>query len=279
MNELFDSILSLFGVSRGTFLENIADFTPTLLGVAVIYVLWLIFYVVISRVTIKALSKTPMRPALIEIVVNSIFKWTTLIIATIMALGQLGINVTAALAGVGIAGIAIGFAAKETLANVLSGFSIFIDDLYRRGDWVEIAGKYGQVKNITLRTTKIRNLDNIFIIIPNSEVTMHPVTNFSEEGMVRFSVDVSIGYKESIAKAREVLLQSVSAIEGVRAEPSPEVVADKLADSGVTLKVRIWVDDPGTDQKFKFLLNETCKQALDEAGIEIPYPQRDVHMK
>jgi small conductance mechanosensitive channel len=219
-----------------------------------------------------------MQPSLVKVIVRSLFKWAVLIISGIIVLAIVGVNVTAAIAGVGVAGIAIGFAAKETLSNILSGFGIFMDHLYKRGDWVTIADKYGQVKEITLRTTKIRTLDNIFVIVPNAQVTQNPVTNYSEEGMVRISVSIGIAYSESIDKARAALLAATAKIDGVRVEPAPVVVVDELGESSVHLKVRMWVDDAGADPFYRFTLTEVCKKALDEVGITIPFPQRDIHM-
>ncbi len=250
---------------------------PEVLGAVIVVVLFTVFYFLVARLLLRGLERTALVPALQKILVRTIFKGVVVVFAIITLLNQIGIDVTAAIAGVGIVGIAVGLAAKESLANILSGFSIFIDALYAEGDWVEIVGKYGQVKQITLRTTKIRTLDNIFIIIPNAEITQNPVTNFSEEGMVRITAKVGIAYRESIDRAREVLLNAVSKIDGVLTEPRPAVVVDSLGDSSVNLLVRVWVDDAGTDQQYRFLLTETCKKALDEACIEIPFPQRVIH--
>lgn len=275
---MFDTFTA-YGLSQEEFMSSFWSYVPNLIGATFIVLLFFVFYVVTSRLLEKALLKTMMQRSLVKVTVYSLYRWTITLIAFISFLGQLGVNVTAALAGVGVAGIAIGFAAKETLANIMSGFSIFIDRLYQLDDWVEIAGKYGQVKAITLRTTKIRTLDNIFVIVPNAAITTQPVTNFSEDGMVRITAKVGIAYESSIDHAREVLIAAASAIEGVRQDPAPVVQVDELGDSSVNLFVRLWVDDPGTDPRFRFALTEACKKALDEAGITIPFPQRDVHMK
>jgi small-conductance mechanosensitive channel len=268
-----------FGLSQKDLLTGFWSYAPNILAGLLVTFFFITFYLVTSRLLKSALKRTAMQPSLVDVSVHSLYKWAIMIIAIISFLSQLGINVTAALAGVGVVGIAIGFAAKETLANILSGFSIFIDKLYRRGDWVKVAGEYGQVKAITLRTTKIRTLDNIFVIVPNSAITGSPVTNYSEEGMVRITAQVGIAYEESIDIAREVLLAAASNIEGARSEPAPTVVVDELGDSSVNLLVRLWVDDAGTDPFYRFTLTETCKKALDDAGITIPFPQRDVHSK
>ena len=271
-------VFERYGLSQEELVNGFWSYLPNVIAGVLVGAFFVVFYMVTSRLLRAALNRTDMQPSLIDVAVNSLYKWAILIIALISFLSQLGINVTAALAGVGVAGIAIGFAAKETLANILSGFSIFIDKLYRKGDWVTIAGEYGQVKSITLRTTKIRTLDNIFVIVPNAAITAEPVTNYSEEGMVRITAKIGIAYGESIDAAREVLLKATADIEGVRSEPAPAVVVDELADSSVNLLVRVWVDDAGTDPFYRFTLTEACKKALDEAGITIPFPQRDVHM-
>lgn len=259
--------------------EFVLGLVPEVISVLVVSTLFMLFYFVMARVLLTALRKTALARSLQEILVHSIFKWVVVLFALITGLNQVGIDVTAAIAGVGIAGVAFGFAAKESLANILSGFSIFMDKLYVTGDWVEIVGKYGQVRQITLRTTKIRTLDNIFVIVPNAEITQNPVTNFSEEGMVRVSAKVAIGYKESVEAARQVLIAAVGSIEGALTEPPPLVVVDELGDSSVNLLVRMWVADPGTDPFYRYKLTEVCKQALDEAGIEIPFPQRVVYTR
>lgn len=269
--------LNKVGFSQASVTDWFWEFAPSVLAIVLAIVISIIFYYVTARFFKSTLRKTAMRDALIDITVDSLYRWVLIIFVGIFILSQIGVDVTAALAGVGVVGLAIGFAAKETLANIMSGFGIFIDKLYRKGDWVEIAGQYGQVKDITLRTTKIRTLDNIFIILPNASVTNNPVINYSEEGMVRISAKIGIAYKESVDKARSVLLEAVRNIEGVRNEPEPQVVIEELADSSVNLLVRIWVDDAGSDKHFKFELNETCKRALNEAGIEIPFPQRVIH--
>ena len=267
----------MFESLQSQLVDRFSEMTPKLIGVLVIVISYTVLYLLVARLLRKTLQKTSLQTSLQDILVNSLFKWILVLFAIITSLGQLGIDITAALAGVGIVGLAIGFAAQATLGNILAGFSIFMDKLYRRGDWVEIVGKHGQVKNITLRTTKIRTLDNIFIIVPNSEVINNPVTNFSEEGMVRINANIGIGYGESIDQASEVILTEIKAIKGVLNEPAPQVVVEGLGDSSVDLLVRVWVEDAGSDANFKFILLETCKKALDKAGIEIPFPQRVVH--
>jgi small conductance mechanosensitive channel len=271
-------ILSKFGYSQTEFTKVFWEFIPNVIFAVIAILITIIFYKITARIIEAGLRRTAMQPSLIKIAISSIYKWTIIIISFIFILGLLGIDVTAALAGVGVVSIAIGFAAKEALANVMSGFGIFIDKLYKHGDWVNIGGQYGEIKDITLRTTKIVTLDNLAVTIPNAMVTSSPITNYSEQGIIRISVQVTIAFKESIEAARKVLLKAVKSVEGISVDPEPVIVVEELAESGVKLLVRAWITDPATEPVSRFRLTEACKTALDKAKIEIPVSQQDVRI-
>lgn len=273
-----DWFLSHISFDRQAAVETVWSFVPDIISAAVAVFSIVVFYLISTRIFEAGLRKTAMQEALVQITVRSLYRWAVIIVGFVVVLGQIGINVTAAVAGIGVLGLAIGFAAQQTIANIFSGFGIFVDKLYAAGDWVRIADNYGEVVSISLRTTKIRTLDNTFISVPNSLVTSSPVINYSEEGILRITAKVTIGFGVPIEKARKVLIEAVSNIKGVLKTPPPAVVADKLGDSGVNLLVRIWVKDAGFEQKYYFQLTETCKQALDKAKIVIPVPQRDIHI-
>ena len=267
-----------YGVSKTSVIDGLWSIVPNLLSALVVIFLCVLFYLVTSRIFEAALRSTHMQESLIKITVRSLYRGIVIIVSLIFVLGELGVNVTAAVAGVGVLGLAIGFAAQATIANILSGFGIFLDDLYRKGHWVKLADHYGEVVEISLRTTKIRTLDNTYISVPNSVVTSSPVINHSEQGKVRITANVLIAHDESIDHARSVLIEAVGAIKGVLKRPEPQVVVKELGDSAVHLYVRIWVSEPGFEQRYFFHLNEVCKKALDVAGICIPFPQQDVHL-
>lgn len=251
---------------------------PNLTSAAVVVVIGVIFYLVSSRALEAGLRRSAMQPSLVNITVHTVYRWLVLIVVLIFALDQLGFNVTAALAGVGVLGLAAGFAAQQTLSNVFSGFGIFIDHLYKIGDWITVNEHYGEVVSITLRTTKIRTLDNTYVSIPNSIVTSNSIVNYTEQGMVRVAAKVAIPYEEDVETARTVLVRAAKQLEGIHADIEPEVVVEELADSGVNLLLRVWIDNAREEQKYQFRLTELCKRALDEADITIPFPQRDIHM-
>ncbi len=220
----------------------------------------------------SVLRRAGIADALIHLLVDGVVRGAVWVVGLVMAASQLGINVAAALAGLGVVGIAVGFAAQETIANMIAGFLIFWDRPFRVGDWVTTQGRYGEVRDITLRTTRLRTHDNTFVVIPNKQVIGELLVNHSMYGESRVSVQVGIAYKESIDDAREAILGAMRDLDGVLPTPPPTVVVDGLGDSSVNLVVRVWVAVAMNEVPVRFRVVEACKKALDAAGIEIPFP-------
>jgi len=173
-------------------------------------------------------------------------------------------------------GIAVGFAAQSTLSNFIAGITLLIERPFRIGDWVNINGQDGKVVKIALRTTWLRTRDNIFAMIPNDSVASSDIINFSAEGITRLNLSVGIAYKESVVKAREVILPVLLAHKEVLQKESlaPRVMVDSLSASSVDLKIQVWITPDNLDVQPRIIaeLRERVKQALDDAGIEIPFP-------
>lgn len=219
-----------------------------------------------------ALGRMDVHPAIRDLLIDKLLRSSVLLVGVVMAADQLGFNVAAALAGLGVAGIALGFAAQDSVANVIAGILIFWDKPFSVGDWIKTEGEYGRVSEITLRSTRIRTTRNTFVVLPNKRIIDVTLENFSKHGALRIDVPLGIAYKESVPQAREVLLATVSRLEGLNRDYEPEVVVTALGNSSVDLSVRVWIDSgehgPGT---FSAVL-EASKSALDAAGIQIPFP-------
>lgn len=218
------------------------------------------------------LNRAHFAPALVNLLVDGLFKGAVVVLAIVMAASQLGINVGAALAGIGVVGIAVGFAAQETIANMIAGFLIFWDRPFKVGDFITTLDKYGEVREITMRTTRIRTMENTYVVIPNKQIIGDMLVNHSLYGEVRVNVPVGIAYKERIAEARTVLLPAAMTVPGVLEQPAADVVARGLGDSSVNLEIRVWTDDPSQERRIFVEVLEASKAALDQAGIQIPYP-------
>lgn len=211
-------------------------------------------------------------PALIEMLVDGLWRAAIAIVAMITSASQVGINVAAALAGLGVAGIAIGFAAQETVANMIAGFLVFWDRPFKIGDYITTQDRYGRVQEITMRTTRIRTMENTYVVIPNKQIIGDMMVNHSLYGEMRINVPIGIAYKERIAEARAVLLPVINAVPGVLKTPAADVVTWSLGDSSVNLQARAWIADASMERPTQFAILEACKVALDDAGIEIPFP-------
>lgn len=253
-------------------LTQTVAFLPKLFAAVVIVIAAYLISRAVRSVLRKALSRARFQQVLVDLLVDKVLHYAIIILGMLMALSQLGVNVTAALAGMGVAGIAIGFAAQDAVANVIAGILIFWDKPFQVGDWIETEGEYGKVQTITLRTTRIRTPQNTYVVVPNKRIIDELLENFSKHGEVRVDASIGIAYKEDVSAARSALLDAAKAVDGVLEEPAPDVVVDELGGSSVNLKVRVWIKSADQYKKTFFALTERAKSALDEADIEIPFP-------
>lgn len=204
------------------------------------------------------------------------------IIAGIIVLGHFNIEVSGLVATLGIGSLAIALAAQATLADTIAGFVIMIDRPYRIGDRIEILelDTWGDVLDIGLRSTRIRTRDNRMAIIPNSLIGKNLVVNHSyPDDNYRLQIHVGIDYGTDIEEARRVLIEAVRKVDGVLADKPVEALFLEFGDSALIFRVRWWLDSYVDTRRMFDAVNTSMYTALNEAGIEMPRPQRDVHHK
>ncbi len=190
-----------------------------------------------------------------------------------------GVDAASIVALLGSAGVAIGLALQGGLSNLVGGLLILLLKPFKVGDYImDNEGHDGTVDKIQIFYTTLLTPDNKTVVLPNGNLANNPVTNFTSAQIRRLDVSLSISYSSDIRKAKEVLLEILEEDEAVLKDHDRLVVVDALADSSVNLIVRCWLANedywPG-----KWRITERCKYVLDENGIEIPFPQMDVHMK
>ncbi len=237
----------------------------------VLFVFWVVFRVV-RRLLTTVFRRVGIDKNLTHLLLDNVLRVALAIVALVMAASQLGLNVAAALAGLGVAGIAVGLAAQDSIANMIAGFLIFWDKPFAVGDFLTIGELYGEVRVITIRTTRLRTVENKYVVIPNRQIMDSVLVNHSMYGETRVNVPLGIAYKEHIPKAREVLLEALQSVEGILTSPAPDVVVEGLGGSSVNLSVRVWIDEMSMERLTFNRTLEACKLALDGAGIQIPYP-------
>lgn len=246
-------------------------FIPRLIGTLLfLFVFWLI-YRGIRKMAVGSMKKGEVDSSIRELL-GSMIKWAVMGFGIVIACNQLGIPIVAMLTGVSIIGLAVGFAAQETLANFIAGIVIFLDKPFKIGDWIMVDDQFGQVKRVTFRSTRILTLDGEFVIIPNTQILSTRFSNHSTNPINRVNVPIGIAYKASIDDARKTLLDLVASDNRILKEPAPEVVVGDLADSSVNLLLRFWISDESIERKIGYQYREKAKNAFDAAGIEIPFP-------
>ncbi len=206
-------------------------------------------------------------------------RYTLITLGTVEALSTLGLNLGGILAGIGILGLAVGFAAQDTLANVIAGFVILWDRPIRVGDWVRIGEATGRVRRLTLRSTRLETRDDGILVIPNKEIVSDRVFNFSLRNLTRVRVPVDVAYDSDIAAARRVMLESVPEAETISAKPDPVVAVTELGDNGVTMELIFFITDPRDMQPLRWSISEKILLAFRDAGVTIPFPQRDLWLR
>lgn len=248
---------------------------PNLLSAIFVGVVFFALYRFLYRLTKQVLHRSTHVEAGLANLLMKMLSVAGIGFILIMILSQLGFNVTALIATLGIAGLALGFAAQDTLANFIAGVTILLDRPFKVGDWVEIDGTYGQVDELTLRSTRVRTLGNRMLVIPNTTMINHSLTNYSIDGRksgIRVDINFSIAYKERPAEARDVVLPLAEGDARIMTSPAAEVVVTELSDSSVNMALRLWVYDPGNEYAVRFHYIERVREALREADIEIPFP-------
>ena len=197
--------------------------------------------------------------------------------ALIITLKHFNYDILSLVTALGVGSLAIGLAAKDTLANMISGFTLMLDRPFRIGDRIQLGTQVGDVVDIGLRSTKIKGLDNTFLIIPNAELCNSTLINQAFPDMKgKGRINVGIGYGADVARAKELLVQCAASVPAVLSDPPPEAFFVNFGDSSLNLSLFFWVDDytklfPTTDQ-----INCAINTCFQDNGINIPYPTRTV---
>lgn len=208
---------------------------------------------------------------------SSITYITTMAFVIVAALSQLGIQTTSFIAILGAAGLAVGLALQGSLANFAAGFLLIIFRPFKVGDVIEAADVTGKVNAIHIFTTTLTTSDNKTIIIPNAKLGSDNIINYSTQETRRVDLTVAVAYDADLKEVRNILEDIVSGDGRVLSDPPHQIAVAELADSSVNFVFRMWVKSADYSDVF-FETNESIKTRFDDAGISIPFPQRDVHL-
>ena len=202
---------------------------------------------------------------------RTILQFVVLTLGAVSALGAVGVNTASLLASLGIAGLTIGFAARDALSNMISGILIFWDRPFVIGDLVEVGPSYGRVDRITLRSTRIVTPDGRMLAVPNTEIINSTVASYTNFPHLAVTVTITIAVTESISRTRSILLDLVKGDDRFMPDPAPSVMVDNLGDYNITLLFSAWIYDERRHRKILAELRERAYEALMEAGVDMPF--------
>ena len=205
----------------------------------------------------------------------NIVRYTVLAFTVLFVLNTFGIQTTSIIALLGAAGLAIGLALQGTLSNVAAGVMIILFRPLKIGDFVQIDDTLGTVKEITLNYTEIADMGNVRVVVPNSEVWGNTIKNYSSYPTRRAEWTFGVGYSANLAKAEQVIRDTVMADERSHSDPEPFLQVNNLGSSSVDFLLRVWVDSADYFQ-YQADIKRKVKEALDAADIDIPFPTRTI---
>ncbi|SLN64965.1 Small-conductance mechanosensitive channel [Pseudoruegeria aquimaris] len=191
----------------------------------------------------------------------------------IFILNRFGVETTSLVALIGAAGLAVGLALQGTLSNFAAGVMLILFRPFKTGDFIEVGGESGTVKEISIFTTELATPDNVQIIIPNAQVWGSPITNYSAHDTRRVDFAFGVSYGSDLKKAEAIIGDLIKADSRILADPEPFVKVGNLGDSSVDFTVRVWCN-AADYWDIKFDLTRKVKDAFDAGGIEIPFPTR-----
>ncbi|WP_299688744.1 small-conductance mechanosensitive channel MscS [uncultured Vibrio sp.] len=224
----------------------------------------------------KVLQKKNMDRAVVDFI-HGLVRYLLFVIVLIAALGRLGVQTASVVAVIGAAGLAIGLALQGSLSNFAAGVLIVAFRPFKSGDYVEIGGVAGSVESIQIFQTVLTTPDNKMVVVPNGSVIGSPITNYSRHDTRRIDLMIGVSYNADLQKTKALLTKICESDERVLKEPGVQVGVHTLADSSVNFVVRPWVATADYWNVY-FDLMQAIKEGLDNEGIEIPFPQMDVHM-
>ncbi len=266
------------GAPLQTFVQDALQFIPKLLVALIVFGISLVLSAVAARWARRtASSKIDDEETLL--LLSRLARWAVIVLGTVLALDQVNFDVTGFVAGLGIAGLTIGFALQDITRNFIAGILLLVRQPFDIGDAVEAAGYAGTVLEITTRDTVLKTWDGEMVILPNLEVFTKPITNYSDLPNRRRTVQIGLGYDEDVNRAMEVFLAAMKGVDGVLADPAPELLAEELGDSTLQLAARFWVN-----QETHSLLGvhsavvQTINSVAQEKGINLPYPIQTVRL-
>ncbi len=269
-------------LSLSTILQQLlVDFLtmlPSLIAALVVFAVGLYLASIVRRLVRRGLERRTENSQPINLL-SQLSYWLVVILVAAISLQMVGFNLTAFLAGLGVAGITIGFALQDVSKNFIAGILMLIQQPFEIGEFIEVGGYSGTVEAIDLRATQVRTTDGKLVLIPNGEVMISPITNFSQAETRRVAISTGVAYDSDPESVRQASLAAISGIQGLLSEPAPKVLFENFGSTTMDLTLYFWIDTSQTNvANAKDAGLNALKDAFDDAQIDMPMPGQTVYL-
>ncbi len=243
---------------------------PGLLSAIIVMVVFILIWLGATRLSKLVLQRMEVDRTLVSFI-DTALRYIILTVGIISALSEMGIDTKALLTSLGVAGLTLGFAAKDTLSNLISGIFIFWDRPFVLGDLVEFGGYYGRVDQITMRSTRLVTVDGKMVAIPNANIVNSPVVSYTNFPHLRIDVEVTVGVEEDLGRLRVLFEQAIADDERFMATPAPQMVVKTLNDYNVEVAFLVWLENEKEHIPARFELREELFELFRASGVDMPY--------
>jgi len=275
MEEFFDFFDYLL-IDTESFKLKVFDIIELL----IIYLSARILYYLVVRVLTKQLKRQKINIGN-KMAIRQIIKYSLIIIGSLLSLNVIGFDISLLLVGSAALMVGIGFGLQNTISDIFSGFIILFEGTISVHDIVEADGLVGRVTDIGLRTSKILTRDDTVVIIPNSRITNDKIINWSHQiaKQTRFSINFGVSYKSDITQVEKIILEQADKHPLINKKPSPEVRLERFGESSIDFMLLFWSYEAFAVERTKSDIRKSVFQRFREEGVEIPLPQRDLHIR
>jgi len=255
---------------------RVVDFIPNLLWAIIIFIGGIIAIKILRKAITRIMTSREMDPTFLKFVLD-VSTWIIRATLFIAIIGQLGVETTSLMALLGTIGIAVGLSLQGSLSNFAGGLLIVLFKPFKVGDYIEAQGQAGTVNSIQIFSTKIITSTHQVVYLPNGTLSNNTVKNFSQEPLRRADITLSVSYNSDLKKVKDVITKIITSDVKALTSPAPSIEIKDLADNAVILNVMIWTERANHGGLVSDFY-ENIKLAFENEGIQIPFPQRDIHI-
>ncbi|MGV3460355.1 MAG: mechanosensitive ion channel family protein [Flavobacterium sp.] len=261
-----------------THLTNVViTYIPNVIAAVVTLIIGILVIKLFRRFIKSLMTKREMDPTALRFVMD-VVTWTLRLLLLVAVIGKLGVPVTGFAAVLGAVGLAVGLSLQGSLSNFAGGLLIVLFKPFRVGDYIEAQNQAGVVNSIQIFSTRIITSNNQVIYMPNGALSNGTIKNFSQEPIRRAEIILNVGYGSDLKQVKEVIMQVINADDRVLHDPEPAIEIKTLGESGIDVAAMFWAERPDYAAMVSDFY-ENIKAAFDKAGVELPFPKRDIYVK